>query len=74
MPHLYPTAEGGVQAEWSIGDWEISLEIDVESMKSQYQAFNIATPVDADSTLDLMLEADWKVLSDQIATIEKASA
>lgn len=74
LPHLYPTAEGGVQAEWSLGDWEISLEIDVESLKSRFQAFNIASREDTESTLDLLLEADWRILSDQVATIEKASA
>ena len=30
LPHLYPTAEGGVQAEWSLNDWEVSLDIDLE--------------------------------------------
>jgi hypothetical protein len=24
-PHLYPTPEGGVQAEWAVGEYEISL-------------------------------------------------
>ena len=28
-PFLYPTAEGGVQAEWSLGTWETTLEIDL---------------------------------------------
>jgi len=74
LPHLYPTAEGGVQAEWSIGDWEISLEIDLESMKSEYQAFNIANRSATERPLDLVLETDWQVLSEQIASIEKASA
>ncbi len=27
LPHLYPTPEGGVQAEWTLGPWEVSLEI-----------------------------------------------
>jgi hypothetical protein len=29
IPHLYPTLAGGVQAEWSLGAFEISLNIDI---------------------------------------------
>lgn len=28
LPHLYPTPEGMLQAEWSAGSWEISAETD----------------------------------------------
>ena len=27
LPHVYPTVEGGVQAEWSISHHEISLSV-----------------------------------------------
>ena len=35
-PYLYPTPEGGVQAEWSLGVQEISLEIDLETHASYW--------------------------------------
>lgn len=74
LPHIYPTAEGEVQAEWTIGDWEISLEINVESMQSEYQAFNIANYATTEETLDLAAESGWSVLGSQISGIEGAQA
>ena len=35
-PDLYPTPEGGVQAEWSLGKQEISLEVNLETHMSYW--------------------------------------
>lgn len=35
-PDLYPTTEGGVQAEWSLGKQEISLEVNLETHMSYW--------------------------------------
>ena len=43
LPYLYPTAEGGIQAEWSISDWEASLEIDLPTKGANLQALNLVT-------------------------------
>jgi hypothetical protein len=32
-PYIYPTVEGGVQLEWSFGDWEVSAKLDFETNK-----------------------------------------
>src|SRR5205814_2182352 len=29
LPHLYPTVAGGIRAEWTLGENEVSLEIDL---------------------------------------------
>ncbi len=42
LPHLYPTPEGGIQAEWSLKDWEVTLEIDLTTHQAMYQAVRIA--------------------------------
>ena len=36
-------AEGGIQAEWSISDWEASLEIDLPTKGASLQALNLVT-------------------------------
>ncbi len=38
LPHLYPTPEGNIQAEWSLKDWEVTLEIDLTTHQAMYQA------------------------------------
>ena len=43
LPHLYPTAEGGVRAEWSIGRWEASLDIDLSARSAVYHALHLDT-------------------------------
>ena len=30
LPFLYPIPEGGLQAEWNLGDWSVTLEIELE--------------------------------------------
>ncbi len=32
-PFIYPTTEGGLQAEWSIGAWEVAAQFDVEAQR-----------------------------------------
>lgn len=38
LPHLYPTPEGSVQAEWSIDTWEVSAEIDLTTGEVELDA------------------------------------
>lgn len=41
LPYLYPTPEGGVQAEWSTDTWDVSLEIDLKTQQSELHALNV---------------------------------
>lgn len=43
MPYLYPTPEGGVVGEWSIGDWEATAEIDLDAKSIELGAVNVLT-------------------------------
>jgi hypothetical protein len=67
LPYLYPTAEGGVQAEWSIGGWEISLEIALESHQGQWQALCMKDDAEESRTLNLNEPSDWQWFSAEIA-------
>ena len=42
-PHLYPTEDGGVQAEWSLTHWRVSLEINLKSRCGNWFALNLET-------------------------------
>lgn len=43
LPYLYPTPQGGVQAEWIIDKYDISLNIDFINKSAFYQSLNNAT-------------------------------
>jgi hypothetical protein len=70
LPYLYPTAEGGVQAEWSLGDWEVSLEVDLNTRKAAYQALNLKDKSCTEATLTLDEQADWGRINSAIKQIE----
>lgn len=55
MPRLYPTPEGGVQAEWTLGTVEISLEIDLVRRRGTLHRLDLAS--NGESELDLELES-----------------
>jgi hypothetical protein len=70
LPWLYPTAEGGVQAEWSLNDWEVSLEIDLETQQRAYHALNLNDGACIESTLPLTIAAGWSRLNEPLKTLQ----
>lgn len=68
LPHLYPTPEGGVQAEWTLGAWEVSLEIALPGLAADYQAVHTATGETREQTLLLAAEdgSGWAALNEKI--------
>lgn len=69
LPYLYPTAEGGIQAEWALGQYEVSLEVDLESKQAEWQNLNMATDQDEDKALNLTAADDWKWLVERISAL-----
>lgn len=70
LPHLYPTAEGGIQAEWTLGDWEVSLEIDLPGKAAQYQALHTLTQQSEDLQLQLAGGEDtWAKLNTALRSL-----
>jgi hypothetical protein len=76
LPYLYPTAEGGVQAEWTLGAWEVSLEIALPAMAAQYQALHRKTGESRE--LDLTLTGDdgagWTALNAALKAVQEGQA
>ncbi len=58
-PYLYPTPEGGVQAEWSLGANEVSLEVDLTSHIAEWHCVNLQTNFSSEQALGLDDEAAW---------------
>jgi hypothetical protein len=66
QPFLYPTAEGGVQAEWSLAAQEITLDIRLDSRRAEWHALNMETGEETARDLNLDESADWEWLTTQI--------
>ncbi len=69
LPYLYPTAEGGIQVEWTMGVYEISLDVDLEVKQAEWQDLNMATDKEVDKTLNLTEENDWSWLVDRLCAL-----
>jgi hypothetical protein len=69
IPHLYPTAEGGIQAEWSQETKEITLEIDIAERTGQWHELDTETDEDESHTLDLNDAPSWQWIVDRIHRI-----
>lgn len=74
LPYLYPTPEGGVRAEWSTPEWEVSLDIDLNTRAAEYQALNLRTDVAEDARLNLGAEDGWRELDRRLRALEGLQA
>lgn len=63
LPYLYPTAEGGVQAEWEINKWEVSLEIDLNNFAAELHAINFDNNEEKELLLELSNNSGWEDLN-----------
>jgi hypothetical protein len=70
LPYLYPTAEGGVQAEWTMNDWEVSLEIDLETKQAEYQALNLKDDSCSQFTFTLDNREGWSNLNEALKQLD----
>ena len=69
LPYLYPTAEGGIQAEWPAGNWEVTLDINLSNKTAEYQAFNLTTQVCNECVLDLSQPDAWMQLNERLSQL-----
>lgn len=74
QPFAYPTAEGGVQVEWTIGDFELSLEIDLSTHRAQWHCLNLRTEADSFRDVNLADAGDWTRLVAEIRQLAEAAS
>ncbi|HYE71637.1 MAG TPA: hypothetical protein VD932_08965 [Aquabacterium sp.] len=53
LPHLYPLPSGGIAAEWTIGAWEASAEVNETGSQVHLNAVNTDTVDEVDMVIDL---------------------
>jgi hypothetical protein len=73
-PYLYPTAEGGVRAEWSILTYELSLEIDVKLHVGNWHALDLENDAEETGTLNLDAPPDWEWLAAKVRRLMEKHA
>ncbi|MFP4193163.1 MAG: hypothetical protein ACLFU6_13965 [Candidatus Hydrogenedentota bacterium] len=66
LPHVYPTPEGGIQAEWSLESNEVTLEMDLAAHTGEWHVVNLAGDTEQSRVLNLDDVNDWKWLINQI--------
>ena len=74
LPHLYPTPEGDIRAEWSNDRWNLSLDIHLADKRGTWHGLDLET--DDEETRELGLEDDnaWAWLVEKLeTTLGKAS-
>ena len=65
-PYIYPTPEGGVQAEWSLGPNEVSLEVNLTDHSAEWDCLNLSTKDTSEYTLDLNSLTAWEWLGREL--------
>jgi hypothetical protein len=74
LPFIYPTPEGGIQAEWTIEPNEISLEIDIAAHTGKWHRLDTKTSLDETRDLGLDDPNGWEWISDQIRSMTGGDA
>ena len=74
LPFVYPTPEGGIQAEWAIGEYDLSLEINLGTHQGHWHCLNTRCDVDESRHLNLDAAADWAWLVEKLREVTGAPA
>ncbi len=74
LPYVYPTAEGGLQIEWSLAGHEVSLEVSIESKQAHWHILNLATQAEAARELQLTQADDWVWINAEIRRLAEGAA
>lgn len=73
QPYLYPTEPGGVQAEWSLDQNEITLEINLAEYAGYFHALHVEDDTEKTRNLDLGSETHWIELKTLIASMSEST-
>jgi hypothetical protein len=73
LPFLYPVAEGGIQAEWSLPPYEITLEIDLISHQGDWHELDLETEAEKVKELQLGEPDGWQWLAERLRQLPGGS-
>ena len=71
-PYIYPTAEGGVQLEWSLGSREASLEILLDDRSAEWHVLDLSSDEQEVRSLNLDEAESWGWLARRLKELAGA--
>lgn len=71
LPYTYPTPEGGVQMEWSLGAFEAEIEINLDDHTGEWLWVEIGSENEGDKVLNLDDGESWAWLAAEIRRLGK---
>ncbi|WP_028987567.1 hypothetical protein [Thermicanus aegyptius] len=66
MPYVFPTIDGGIRLEWSIGPHEVSLESNLKTKNGYWHVLNVENEQVEERELSLDRKKDWDFISERI--------
>lgn len=69
LPYVCPTPEGGINMEWSVGQREIGLEINLKKHSGEWSWDDIDTGSRGERDLDLDKQESWEWIANQIRSM-----
>ncbi len=73
LPRIYPTPEGGVQMEWTLGGFVAVLEVNLDGREGEWLWFDIASEDEDEESLNLDDSDSWSWLAAEIRRLEASS-
>lgn len=71
LPRIYPTPEGNVSVEWTLGNWEVSFEIGLCDLVGIFLAVNVLTDEEIEKEINLKEPTAWKDLTKTIIILNE---
>lgn len=73
QPHLYPSQDGSIGCEWSIGHYECEIEVDLKRRVGNWPVVDVTGNMPTEEReLDLQSTASWQWLDDRIQSLAAA--
>lgn len=75
LPYLFPTPEGGIEAEWRLGTHSVIFGIDLDTRRGDWLQYDRRLADDEHSKeLDLNEDGDWNWIASEIRRLADATA
>ena len=66
LPYTYPTPEGGVRLEWTLGDANCVLEVDLEDHSGSWLWFDLQSDAEDEASINMEEEEAWTWLATEL--------
>lgn len=67
-PEAVATPAGGVQAEWTLGTREVSLEVNLQTRQAEWYWLDVSSNDEEERMLDLDSRSSWTWLCDRVTS------